>query len=85
MGQEVGMGFTWMYNMIFVKKIKRGFPGSLVVKTSFHCRGCRFIPGQGAETPHASQPKKPKQNKTPNIKQKQHCNKFNQDFLNGPH
>ena len=30
------------------------------------------IPGQGAGIPHASQPK----NK--NIKQKQHCNKFNQ-------
>ena len=35
-------------------------------------RGAGSIPGQGAGIPHASQPK----NK--NIKQKQHCNKFNQ-------
>ena len=37
------------------------------------------ISGQGARTPHASQPEKQ------NIKQKQYCNKFNKDFKNGPH
>ena len=35
------------------------------------------IPGEGAEIPHASWPK--------NIKQKQYCNKFNEDFKNSPH
>ena len=35
------------------------------------------IPIQGTKIPHASWPKKPKQ--------KQHCNKFNKDFKNGPH
>ena len=38
-----------------------------------------LIPGWGAKIPHTLQPK----NK--NIKQKQYCNKFNEDFLNGPH
>ena len=37
------------------------------------------IPGQGANTPHASQ------KKNQNIKQKQYCNKFNKYFKNGPH
>ena len=37
------------------------------------------FPGQGAETPHFSRPKKQ------NIKQKQYCSKFNKDFKNGPH
>ena len=37
------------------------------------------IPGQGAKIPRASWPK------NQNIKQKQHCNKFNKDFLNGIH
>ena len=34
--------------------------------------------------PHASQPKK-ETNKQTNIKQKQYCNKFDNDFKNGPH
>ena len=38
--------------------------------------GTSSIPGQGARIPHARWPK--------TIKQKQHCNKFNKDFLNGP-
>ena len=37
------------------------------------------IPDWGAKIPHAWQPK------NQNIKQKQHCNKFNNDFKNGPH
>ena len=37
------------------------------------------IPGQGAKILHASQPK------NQNIKEKQYCNKFNEDFKNGPH
>ena len=39
--------------------------------------GAGLIPGQGAKIPHASQPKKPNQNKK---KQKQYCNKFNKNF-----
>ena len=35
------------------------------------------IPDQGTKIPHASQPK------IQNIKQKQYCNKFNRDLLNG--
>ena len=35
-----------------------------------------LIPGRGAKIIHASRPKH---------KQKQHCNKFNKDFKNGPH
>ena len=38
-----------------------------------------LIPGLGAKIPHASWPKKQ------NIKQKQYCNKFNNDFKNGSH
>ena len=37
------------------------------------------ILGQGAESPHTSLSKSQK------IKQKQHCNKSNKDFKNGPH
>ena len=51
------------------------FPGSPVVKTlPSNAGGEDSIPGQGAKTPHASQPK------NQNIKQKQYCNKFNKDF-----
>ena len=42
-------------------------------------RGTGSIPDQGARIPHASGPK------NQNIKQKQHCKKFNKDFKNGPH
>ena len=41
--------------------------------------GASSIPGPGAKSPRASRPKKQ------NGKQKQHCNKFNKDFKNGPH
>ena len=36
--------------------------------------GAGLIPGRGAKIPHASRPK------NQNIKQKQNCNKFNEDF-----
>ena len=36
------------------------------------------IPGPGTKIPHASGPK------NQNRKQKQYCNKFNEDFKNGP-
>ena len=38
-----------------------------------------LIPSPGAMIPHASWPKKQ------NIKQKQHCNKFNKNFKNDPY
>ena len=48
------------------------FSNSPAVKTSpFNAEGMGLIPGQGAKIPHTSQPKHQ------NIKQKQHCNKFN--------
>ena len=56
------------------------FPGSPVVKTMpSNAGGAGSIPGWGAKIPHALQPKKQ------NIKQKQDCNKFNKDFIHGPH
>ena len=56
------------------------FPGSPVVKTlPSNGGGAGSNPGQGAKIPHAWRPKKQ------NIKQKQYCNKFNNDFKNGPH
>ena len=56
------------------------FSNSPVVKTSpFNAEGMGLIPGQGAKIPHTSQPKHQ------NIKQNQHCNKFNKNFKNGPH
>ena len=36
-------------------------------------------PGRGARIPRALRPK------DQNIKQKQYCNKFSEDFKNGPH
>ena len=42
--------------------------------------GAGLIPGQGARSPHASQPR------GQNVKQKQYCSKFNKDLKkNGPH
>ena len=56
------------------------FPGSPVVKTMpSNAGGAGSIPGWGAKIPHASWPK------NQNIKQNQHCNKFNKNFKNGPH
>ena len=39
------------------------------------CGGVGPIPGQGAETPHASLPK------NQNIKEKQYCNRLNKDGI----
>ena len=62
------------------KKNCRDFPGHPVVKTSpSNAGGEGSIPGWVAKIPHALWPK------NQNIKQKQHCNKFNKDFKNGPH
>ena len=44
-----------------------------------NARGTGLIPGQRAKIPHASQPE------NQNIKQKEYCNKFNEDFKNGRH
>ena len=41
--------------------------------------GVGSIPGRGAKIPHASWPK------SQHIKQRQYCNKFNNDFKSGPH
>ena len=51
-----------------------------MVKISpFNTRDVGLIPSQGAKITQASRPKKQ------NIKQKRFCNKFNKDFINGPH
>ena len=46
-----------------------GFPGGPVKTLPCNSGGAGSIPGQGAETPHASWPK------NLNIKQKQYCKK----------
>ena len=45
---------------------------------AFQCRGCRFNPGRQIKIPHALQLK------NQNLKQKQYCKKFSNDFENGP-
>ena len=51
------------------------FPGDSAIKTlPFNTGGAGSNPGQGVKIQHASEPK------NQNIKQKQHCNKFNKDF-----
>ena len=44
-----------------------------------HAESVGLTPGQEAKIPHTLRPK------TQNIKQKQYCNKFNEDFKNGLH
>ena len=62
------------------QKNSRDFSGGPVVKTlPSNAEEAGLIPGRGAKILHASRPKQPKH------KQKQHCNKFNKDFKNGPH
>ena len=57
------------------KPLTGDFPGCPIVKTSpSDAEGEGSVAGWGAETPHASQPKKPK-----HIKQEQYCNKFNKE------
>ena len=64
----------------WLKRSDGGFPGGSVVKTlPSKERGAGSIPGQGAKVSHASWPK------NLNINLKQHGNKFNQVFKNGPH
>ena len=66
-----------------LKRIKRrDLSGSPVVKTvHFSAGGVGSIPGpgRGARIPRALRPK------DQNIKQKQYCDKFSEDFKNGPH
>ena len=58
----------------------REFPGGPVVRTSpNNAMGAGENPGQGARISQAPGPK------NQDIKQKQHCNKVNKDFKNGPH
>ena len=53
---------------------RRDFPGSAMVRTLPSSAGSMgSLPAQGAKILHALWPKK------------QYCNKFNKDFLNGPH
>ena len=58
----------------------RDFPGSPVAKTSpSSAEAVGSITGQGAETSHASWPKKQ------NAKQKHCCNRLNKNFRNSPY
>ena len=51
-----------------------------MVKTSpSNAGGAGLIPGQEAKIPHTSGPK------DQNLKEKQHCNKFNKDLKNSLH
>ena len=43
------------------------------------------LPVQGVCVPPLSWPKRKKKQKTKTPKQKQYCNKFSEDFKNGPH
>ena len=58
----------------------KDFPDALVVGTSpSNVKGVASIPHWGADIQHVSGPK------NQNVKQKQYCNIFNQDFKNDPH
>ena len=59
--------------------LSQDFPGGPVVKTlPSNAGGVGSVPGGRAKISHASQ------TKTQNIKQKQHCNKFNKKLKNDP-
>ena len=59
-------------DIFFILRLSQDFPDGSVVKTSPSiARRAGWITGQGANIPHASQPR------NQNIKQKQICNKFN--------
>ena len=67
---------------IYIYKIisEMNFLGGPVTKTSAsNAGGMSLVPVQGTKILQASQAK------NQNIKYKQYCNKFNRDFLNGPH
>ena len=71
------------FSQASVKVLAKDFCGGPVVKTSPpHAGGTSSIPVQGPKILHALGPKRTKQT---NMKQKQHCNKFNKVFKNGPH
>ena len=59
------------------KSESEDFPGCPVDSTSSNAEGAGSLPGWGAKIPHASGPK------IANIKQKQYCNKLNEDFKMG--
>ena len=66
--------------ILILKCLCLDFSGSTVVKTSpSNAKGAGLIPGRGAKIPHDLWPE------NQSITQKQYCNKFNKDFLNGPH
>ena len=71
--------FAYQAGEMYLKEQTSGdFPGSQLVTTSPSSTGSAgSIRALGAKIPYPSRPK--------NIKQKQYCNKFNKDFLNGPH
>ena len=75
--------FILVKSLLKVASCERDLTGYTEVKTSpSNAVGAGWIPGWGAKIPHASWPKK---KKNQSIKQKQYCNKFNKDFKNGPH
>ena len=54
-------GWAVILSLSFKRSLYWDFPGGPVVKTSLpNAGGASSIPGQGAEIPHALQPKKPK-------------------------
>ena len=58
------------------------FSGPVVRTLPFNAGNADLIPGWEAKIPYALWQKKKKKNQ--NTKEKQCCNKFNKDFLNGP-
>ena len=71
-------------NCGFKRRGREDVPGGPVVKTSPSRSGGKgSIPDQGAKIQHASQPKH--QNIKQQIKQKHYCNRFSEDFKDGPH
>ena len=64
----------------FNNYLLRDFPGSPVVKTLLPMKGAACLsPVWGVKIPHDLGPK------SQNIKQKQYCKQFNEDFKNGRH
>ena len=73
------MDYIFIQN-VFKKLVTRDFPACPVVKTSSsNTGGAGLILGQEAKIPHTSGPK------NQNLREKQHCNKFNKDLKNRPH
>ena len=73
---DVCLKTRWYFKNLCVRDC-RDSPG---VKTMpSEAEGVGLIPGWGAKTPHTSQPK------NQNIKQKQYCSQFSEDFKNDLH